>query len=86
MEELSHSHAKGSYVARSHIQKHYNDETYQLQLDSHHRFYGKWDISLVNQLHSCDAGEKSVLTSTTRPYMTQDPGETDAQTYFVDGP
>ena len=86
MEELSHSFAQGSYMARAHIQNHYNDETYQMQLDSHHRFYGKWDDSLVKQLHSCDAGEKSVLTGVQRPYLTENPGEVNAKTYFVDGP
>ena len=85
-EELHSKYAMGSYMARAHIQKHYQDETYQLQLDSHHRFYGNWDTKLIEQLHSCDAGEYSVLTSVTRPYLTEDPLNSNAKTYFVDGP
>ena len=45
------------------IQRHYNNETYQLQLDSHHRFAPNWDTTFIRMLHSCDAGEKSVITA-----------------------
>ena len=45
------------------IERHYNGETYQLQLDSHMRFDENWDIKLIEMLHSCDAGEKSVITA-----------------------
>ena len=33
-----------------------------MQLDSHMRVGQDWDLELINMLHSCDAGEKSVLT------------------------
>lgn len=46
-EETDHTGAQGSYWARAHIQRHYKDETYQLQIDSHMRFYGEWDTKLV---------------------------------------
>ena len=41
--DIEHTAAQGSGWARALIQKHYNDETYQLQIDSHMRFYGEWD-------------------------------------------
>ena len=41
--DIEHTAAEGSGWARSYIDKHYNDETYQLQIDSHMRFYGDWD-------------------------------------------
>ena len=34
-----------------------------MRLDSHHRFVKDWDTICVRQLHSCDAGEYSVLTT-----------------------
>ena len=34
-----------------------------MQLDSHMRFDLNWDTELIKMLHSCDAGEYSVLTS-----------------------
>ena len=42
-----------------------------MQLDSHMRFYQDWDIELINMLHSCDAGEKSVLTVYAPHYFYQ---------------
>ena len=45
------------------IERHYNGETYQMQLDSHMRFAENWDIEFLKMLHSCDAGEYSVITS-----------------------
>ena len=43
-------------------ERNYNGETYQLQLDSHHRFVKDWDTKCIKMLHECDAGEYSVLT------------------------
>ena len=34
-----------------------------MQLDSHHRFVKDWDTKCIQMLHSCDAGEYSVLTT-----------------------
>ena len=34
-----------------------------MQLDSHHRFVKGWDTKTIKMLHSCDAGEYSVLTT-----------------------
>ena len=44
-------------------QRHYNGETYQMQIDSHLRFDKDWDTKCIKMLHSCDAGEYSVLTT-----------------------
>ena len=86
MEEVPHDEAKNCYHARYRLQKHYNDETYQLQLDSHHRALRDWDMTLVEMLHSCDAGEYSVITGYCRPYISTDPKNGYSETYFVDGP
>ena len=62
METVWHENAKNAYYARHRIQQHYNGETYQMQLDSHHRFVKGWDTKVIEMLHKCDAGEYSVLT------------------------
>ena len=55
------------------IQRHFNNETYQLQLDSHHRFAANWDATLIRMLHSCDAGEMSVITAYAPGFTMDDP-------------
>ena len=57
------------------IQRHYNNETYQLQIDSHHRFAKGWDTMLIKMLHSCDAGEMSVITGYVQNYNMHDPSD-----------
>jgi hypothetical protein len=42
--------AKGPCWARYQLNKGYIDETYTLQLDSHHRFREHWDTALVEML------------------------------------
>ena len=42
-----------------------------MQLDSHMRFYLNWDTEFIKMLHSCDAGEYSVL-STYVPNFTEE--------------
>ena len=44
-----------------------------MQLDSHHRFAKDWDIMLIKMLHSCDAGDKSVLTYYPGDFGVEDP-------------
>ena len=63
VENVWHRNAKNAYHARKMIERHYNGETYVMQLDSHMRFDLNWDIELIKMLHSCDAGEYSVLTA-----------------------
>ena len=57
------------------IQRHFNNETYQLQLDSHHRFAANWDTTLIRMLHSCDAGEMSVITAYAPGFTMADPSD-----------
>ena len=63
-------------------QRHYNGETYQLQLDSHHRFAKDWDTMCIKLLHSCDAGEYSVLTSYADAYNLLDPQDINSEITF----
>ena len=73
MEMISHKDAKNCYHARYSLQRHYQDETYQLQLDSHHRVVKNWDVKLIKMLHNTDAGEFAVITVYSRPYSIKDP-------------
>ena len=70
---MSHKDAKNCYQARYKLQRHYKGETYQLQLDSHHRGVKDWDTKMINMLHSTDAGEKAVLTVYQRAFVKEDP-------------
>ena len=45
--DVNYKDSKGACWARSQIQKFYNDETYTLQLDSHHRFVHHWDAECI---------------------------------------
>ena len=63
VENIWHKDAKNVYHARAMIERHYKGETYQMQLDSHMRVAPNWDTELIQMLHSCDAGEYSVLTA-----------------------
>ena len=42
-----------------------------MQLDSHTRVKANWDIELIKMLHSCDAGEYSVLTGYVAPFWDE---------------
>jgi hypothetical protein len=48
--DVPYEHSKGTCWARNLIQDLYEDETYYLQLDSHHRFSKNWDTTLVKML------------------------------------
>lgn len=45
---VDYIHSKGACWARNKIQQYYNNETYTLQIDSHHRFIKGWDTKLIN--------------------------------------
>ena len=63
--EIPHEESLGACWARNQIQQHYNNETYTLQLDSHHRFVKGWDtmcISMLKELQS-KGHKKPLLTS-----------------------
>jgi hypothetical protein len=57
--------SKGACWARNLIQDLYSDETYYLQLDSHHRFIKDWDVTLIKMLKSLQKKDikKPLLTS-----------------------
>ena len=73
MENVWHENAKNVYHARVLAQRHFNNETYQLQLDSHHRFAPGWDTTLIDMLHSTDAGEMAVITAYAQGFDMADP-------------
>ena len=62
IENVNYRNSREAYHARILNQQHYNGETYQMQLDSHHRFVKDWDTKCIKMLHDSDAGEYSVLT------------------------
>lgn len=61
VETLDFKKARGPCWARWRIQQYYNNETFQLQIDSHTRFEKDWDKTLIKQLKMCDS-DKPVLT------------------------
>lgn len=67
--------SQGVCWARSEIQKLYNNETYTLQLDSHHRFVQDWDILLIDMLKDLqkDGYPKPIITTYAGVYDPYDP-------------
>lgn len=60
--------SKGTCWARNMIQELWSDETYYLQLDSHHRFEKNWDTTLIKMLKSLKKqGYKKPLLTTYLP-------------------
>ena len=45
--DIDYKESRGACWARHHIQKFYDNETYSLQLDSHHRFIKNWDEECI---------------------------------------
>ena len=68
------------------IQRHYNGETYQMSIDSHHRFAKDWDTSMIKMLHSCDAGEYSILTSYPNGFGMRDPKDGYSEFHLLPNP
>jgi GT2 family glycosyltransferase len=62
--DIPHEESKGACWARNKIQQEYNNETYTLQLDSHHRFLENWDEELINMLEGLrkEGHQKPLLT------------------------
>ncbi len=50
--DIDYRDAKGPCNARHLLNTHYKNETYTLQLDSHHRFSKDWDVQLIDMLES----------------------------------
>ena len=44
-----------------------------MQLDSHMRLELGWDISVIEMLHNCDAGEYSVISTYPTLFINSDP-------------
>jgi hypothetical protein len=65
--EVLWQNSKGLCWARSEIQKLYDDETWTLQLDSHHRFSQNWDKDLIDMWHQTGS-EKAILTTYAHVY------------------
>lgn len=63
--KVPYEHSRGTCWARNMIQELYNNETYYLQLDSHHRFAKDWDVTLIKMLKSLKKKnhKKPILTT-----------------------
>lgn len=63
--DVPYESSKGACWARNLIQELYSNETYYLQLDSHHRFTKDWDVTLIKMLKSLQKKniKKPLLTS-----------------------
>jgi hypothetical protein len=62
---IHYSITKGCCWARSMVQKLYDNETYTLQLDSHHRFVKNWDTILIDMFLNLkkDGVDKPLITT-----------------------
>ena len=67
IKEVLWHNSKGLCWARSEIQKLYDNETWTLQLDSHHRFSQNWDKDLIDMWYQTGS-EKAILTTYTHAY------------------
>lgn len=63
--DIDYRDAKGPCHARHLLNTHYKNETYTLQLDSHHRFSKDWDVQLIEMLEGLrsDTCKKPLLSS-----------------------
>jgi len=63
--DINYKESTGVCWARNQVQQHYNNETYTLQLDSHHRFEPGWDTTLIEMIKQLQAKgySKPLLTS-----------------------
>lgn len=73
--DIPYKEAKGVCWARNLIQQHYTDETYTLQLDSHHRFIKGWDTEVINMLKGLQKkGHKKPLITSYIPHYDPNRG------------
>lgn len=63
--DIDYKDSQGVCWARNLVQSFYEDETYTLQLDSHHRFAQDWDVTLVDMLKNLqkEGHKKPLLTA-----------------------
>lgn len=72
--DIHFSLSQGCGWARNRIQQHYNGESYNLQIDSHHRFPPNWDIKMTDLLHA-------LKRTASKPILTGHPPAFDPETY-----
>lgn len=76
--DVPHLESKGACWARHLIQQKYDNETYTLQLDSHHRFVQDWDVECINMVKDLQKSgfKKPLLTGYIPSYNpANDPAE-----------
>ena len=63
--DIDYKDSKGACWARALLAENYTDETYTLQLDSHHRFVDGWDTKSIEMLEKLreKGSNKPLLTS-----------------------
>lgn len=63
--DINYKESKGVCWARNAVQQLYDNETYTLQLDSHHRFVQDWDEILIEMLKSLqkEGSDKPLITA-----------------------
>lgn len=72
--DIDYKETTGVCWARNQVQQHYNNETYTLQLDSHHRFAPGWDSSLKKMVKDlqADGHEKPLISAYIPSYDPDD--------------
>jgi hypothetical protein len=71
--DIDYKDSKGACWARNSIQQLYNNETYTLQLDSHHRFAQDWDNTMIDMIKDLQkAGHKKPLITSYIPSFDPD--------------
>ena len=55
-----------------------------MQIDAHHVFVKDWDTKCIEMLHSCDAGEYSILSQYAPHYSQEDFFGADGILYWRD--
>jgi hypothetical protein len=71
--DIPYKESNGVCWARNMIQQYYTDETYTLQLDSHHRFIKNWDTELINMYKGLQkkGHKKPLITSYLPSYFPE---------------
>ncbi|HYQ25373.1 GlcNAc-transferase family protein [Stenotrophomonas sp.] len=75
--DVHYSHSKGCGWARHLAQSRYRGETYNLQIDSHHRFSDQWDVKMGDLL-------ELLRPRTPKPLITGHPPDFNPATYPLD--
>ena len=84
--DIPYKEARGACWARNLIQQRYDNETYTLQIDSHHRFTENWDEQLIDMLlHLQSKGHKKpLLTSYISSFNPEnDPDERGTEPWWM---